>query len=76
VIVGQNVNSNENFRLFVVCEITDTIPNTILQNHHKIVFEKAVGIRESLERAWKSILSEESVEAWELKDLRLPFIFT
>jgi len=62
IIVGQNVNSNENFRLFVVCEITDTIPNSLLQNNHKIVFEKSVGIREALERAWKSTLNEENVE--------------
>lgn len=76
MIVGQNANSNDGFRLFVVCEITETLPNSMLKNNHKVVFEKAVGIREALERAWKTILSEENLELWEFKDLRILFIFT
>jgi len=62
IIVGQNVNSHENFRLFIVCEITDTIPNSLLKDHHKLLFEKSVGIREALDRAWNSVLSEEMIE--------------
>jgi len=77
IIVGQNANSNETFRLFVVCEMSDTLPLSLLKNNHKLVFEKAIGIREALDRAFNTILSKDNIEiTYEFKDLRLPFIFT
>lgn len=59
----------------MVCEVSETLPQALLRNNHKIIFERSNGIRESLERAWKSTLAAEVVESANL-DMKLLFVFS
>jgi len=57
--------------------MSDTLPLSLLKNNHKLVFEKAIGIREALDRAFNTVLSKDNIEIiYQFNDLRLPFIFT
>lgn len=60
----------------VVCEIAETIPQAMLRNNHKVIFERSNGIRESLERAWKSTLALEVVESAGFPNMKLLFVFS
>lgn len=74
--LGSINNLNAAFRLVVVCEISETIPQAMLRNNHKVIFERSNGIRESLERAWKSTLAAEVVESAGFPNMKLLFAFS
>mmetsp|Transcript_6104 Transcript_6104/g.5398 ORF Transcript_6104/g.5398 Transcript_6104/m.5398 type:complete len:120 (+) Transcript_6104:624-983(+) len=74
--LGNINNLNASFRLMVVCEISETLPHAMLRNNHKVIFERSNGIRESLERAWKSTLAAEVVDAAGFPNMKLLFAFS
>jgi hypothetical protein len=76
LILGNINNLNGSFRLIVVCEISETLPQAMLRNNHKVIFERSNGIKESLERAWKSTLAADLVEAADLPNMKLLFVFS
>lgn len=46
-----------NFRLFLTAEFSPKIPSTLIRQSYKLVFEPAAGIKASLIRTYKTVLS-------------------
>lgn len=48
---------NPNFRLFLTAEFSPKIPSTLIRQSYKVVLERPDGIKASLLRTYKSVLS-------------------
>ena len=51
------LNPHQNFRLFLTAEFSPKIPSTLIRQSYKLVFEPAAGIKASLLRTYKTVLS-------------------
>jgi len=50
-INSRNVSPHDNFRLLLSCEVSPSVPASILRASHKVMFEPPAGIKASLERS-------------------------
>lgn len=48
---------NPNFRLFLTAEFSPKIPSTLIRQSYKVVLERPDGIKASLLRTYKTVLS-------------------
>lgn len=65
---------HQNFRLFLTAEFSPKIPSTLIRQSYKLVFEPAVGIKASLLRTYKTVLSPARCDKAPAERSRLHFL--
>jgi dynein heavy chain 1, cytosolic len=67
---------NENFRLFLTMEIHPRVPSTLVRISNTFVFEPPAGIKASLIRSFKTVLSQEKTDRSPAERSRLHFLLS
>ena len=67
---------NENFRLFLTMEIHPKVPSTLVRISNTFVFEPPAGIKASMIRSFKTVLSQERTDRAPTERARLHFILS
>ena len=68
------LNPHQNFRLFLTAEFSPKIPSTLIRQSYKLVFEPAAGIKASLLRTYKTVLSPARSDKLPVERSRLHFL--
>jgi dynein heavy chain 1, cytosolic len=68
------LNPHANFRLFLTAEFSPKIPSTLIRQSYKLVFEPAAGIKASLVRTYKTVLSPARSDRLPVERSRLHFL--
>lgn len=68
------LNPHANFRLFLTAEFSPKIPSTLIRQSYKLVFEPASGIKASLMRTYKTVLSPARCDKAPVERSRLHFL--
>lgn len=67
-------NPHDQFRLFMTCEIHPKIPSTLIRISHVFVFEPPPGIKASMLRSFRLVLSPERTDKAPAERARLHFL--
>jgi dynein heavy chain 1 len=67
---------NENFRLFLTMEIHPRVPSTLVRISNTFVFEPPAGIKASMIRSFKTVLSQERTDKAPAERARLHFMLS
>jgi dynein heavy chain 1 len=65
---------HENFRLFLTMEINPKVPSTLVRSSNTFVFERPAGIKVSLKRSFRTLLSPERTDRAPVERSRLHFL--
>ncbi|CAD8134930.1 unnamed protein product [Paramecium octaurelia] len=65
---------NVNFRIFLTMEFNPKIPTTLIRQSYKLVFEPPDGIKASLIRTFKTVLSQQRTDRQPVERARLHFL--
>lgn len=65
---------HDNFRLFMTSEFTEKIPNTLLRQSYKYIFELPDGVKPSITRIYNTVVQEERSDKTPLERARLYFL--
>ena len=65
---------NENFRLFLTMEIQPKVPSTLIRISETFVFEPPPGIKASMQRSFKAVLSQDRTDKQPGERARLHFL--
>lgn len=68
------LNPHPNFRLFLTAEFSPKIPSTLIRQSFKLVFEPPDGIKASLVRTYKTVLSPSRSDKLPMERSRLHFL--
>lgn len=67
-------NPNPNFRLFMTMEFSDKIPNTLLRQSLKFIFELPDGVKASINRTYGSVMTAARSDKDPIERSRLHFL--
>ena len=67
-------NPNANFRLFMTMEFSDKIPNTLLRQSLKFIFELPDGVKASINRTYGSVMTAARSDKDPIERSRLHFL--
>lgn len=67
---------NDKFRLFLTCEIHPKLPSTLLRTSNTFVFEPPPGIKASMLRSFRTVLSSEKTDRAPAERARLHFLLS
>ena len=67
---------NENFRLFLTMEIHPRVPSTLVRISNTFVFEPPAGMKASMIRSFKTVLSQEKTDKNPVERSRLHFLLS
>lgn len=65
---------HENFRLFLAMEFNPKVPSTLIRQSYKLVFEPPDGIKASLQRTYKTVLTASRTDRAPVERARLHFL--
>merc|ERR1712226_595582 len=65
---------HDNFRLFMTMEYSTKIPNTLLRQSYKYIFELPDGVKASITRTYNTVIQSERSDKQPLERSRLHFL--
>lgn len=77
VEVEKNIHKltpNEKFRLFLAMEFNPKVPSTLIRQSYKLVFEPPDGIKASLQRSFKTLLTPQRTDKQPRERSRMHFL--
>ncbi|ODQ81979.1 hypothetical protein BABINDRAFT_160194 [Babjeviella inositovora NRRL Y-12698] len=69
----EGLTKTENFRLFLTCDVTSSIPNTLLRSSRVVLFETSPGVKSAMTESVK-LISQERLASGPVEKSRLYFL--